>query len=217
MGAPLRAERGERNVDLVDPALVGQPREADPTLRDAAWSGRMRTHTFVLILESPREVTSELEDALFEAGCDDAAFGQRAGALYLEFDREAPDFLDAVLSAIRDAQTVPDVRVARIEPDEFVTATEIGRRVGRTRESVRLLVEGQRGPGAFPVPVSGTRRRTRLWRWSEVAEWLDQHGIAPARQEEARLIAALNGALDLVRNSDVPTREAILGALRKAS
>ena len=177
----------------------------------------MRTHTFVLTLEPPEEVTPELEDALFEAGCDDAALGRSGGTVYLEFDREAPTFLDAVLSAIRDVQGGTGARVARLEPDELVTASEIAHRLGRSRESVRLLVEGERGPGGFPAPVSGTRRRTRFWRWSEVAEWLDAHGIATGRQEEARVIAAINGALDLTRNADEEGRQAILDTLRKAS
>jgi hypothetical protein len=177
----------------------------------------MTKHTFVLVLDSPRAIDTELEDAVFEAGCDDAALGERSGAIYLEFDREAPTFLDAVLSAIRDVQEIAVAHVAHVEPDELVTASEIADRIGRTRESVRLLVEADRGPGGFPVPVAGSRKGTRFWRWSEVAEWLDTNGIAPGRREEARVIAAVNGALDLVRNADETRRKAILAALRKAS
>jgi hypothetical protein len=176
----------------------------------------MAVHTFTLILRSPREINRALEDAVYDAGCGDAALGQRAGVVYLEFDREARFFVDAVLSAIRDVHSAPEIHVSHVEPDELVTASEIADRTGRTRESVRLLVEGARGPGGFPPPVSGTRkRRARLWRWSQVAEWLETHGLTSGRRDEARVIVAVNGALDLSRNADDGARDAILAAVRK--
>jgi hypothetical protein len=172
------------------------------------------SHPFTLVLESPQELTSEFEDAVFEAGCDDAALRRRGPTLYLEFHREAPSFREAVLSAIRDVHSVPGARVARVEPDELVTASEIADRIGRTRESIRLLVEGARGPGGFPTAVSGaSERRIRFWRWSEVADWLEDHSIATGLRAQGRIIAAVNGALDLVRNADGGTRQEILDAL----
>ena len=175
----------------------------------------MKTYTFTLILSSPDEITQKLEDAVFEVGCGDAALGQRSGVLYLEFDREAPSFLGAVLSAIREINLIPAACVAHVEPDEFVTASEIAHRMGRTRESVRLLIEGARGPGEFPVPVSGSSaRRIRFWRWSQVAEWLDKQGFTTGSCEEGRIIAAINGALDLARNAEGEVCEEILGAVQ---
>jgi hypothetical protein len=174
----------------------------------------MSTHTFTLILEGPSELTPALEDAAFRAGCDDAALGFRGSAIYLEFDREAPSFREALLSAVRDAQAIQSVRVARVEPDELVTASEIAERTGRSREGVRLLVEGERGPGGFPSPVSGTAtRRTRLWRWSEVSEWLGRTEIASTHTADAHLIAAANGALDLIRNATEDAWPEILAAV----
>lgn len=176
----------------------------------------MNIHTFTLVLARPSEITREFEDVLFEAGCSDAALGQRNGVVYLEFDREAPSFLDAVLSAIRDVNSIPEAMVAHVEPDELVTASEIAERIGRTRESVRLLIEGARGPGGFPVPISGASdRRTRIWRWSQVAEWLGAHGFTNGGRGEARVIAAVNGALDLTLNTDARIRTEVLEAVRK--
>jgi hypothetical protein len=63
-------------------------------------------HTFTLILPGMSEVTTELEHALFEAGCDDALLGSRDGVVFLDFSREADSFEEAVLFAIADAQTV---------------------------------------------------------------------------------------------------------------
>lgn len=175
----------------------------------------MNVHVFTVVLDGPRGITLRLEDAVYEAGCDDAALGQRGPIVYLEFDREAPSYRDAVLSGIRDVQRIPGVRAARVEPDEFVSASDIARRTGRSREGIRLLAEGSRGPGDFPVPVVGSASgRRRLWRWSEVAVWMSQQGLEPSgSEEEARFIGAVNGALELVRNVDADTRSEILAAL----
>jgi len=178
----------------------------------------MPLHGFTLALASPRALTTDFEAAVFEAGCDDAALLQRGGTVYLEFDREAPSFLEAVLSAIGDVHAIPGAAVSRVEPDELVTASEIARRIGRTRESVRLLAEGARGPGGFPAAATGSRgQRTRLWRWSEVASWLQASGIPAPSPVDGRTVAAVNGALDPMRNTDDDSLRRILGALGKAS
>lgn len=174
----------------------------------------MKRHTFTLILERPREIDSRFEDAVFEAGCGDAALGQRGATVYLEFDRHASGFLEALVSAIGDAHRIPGARVAHVEPDALVTASEIADRIGRTRESVRLLAKGARGPGGFPQPISGAGgRRIRLWRWSEVAQWLAAHGIWSGGLDEAQAIAAVNGALALTRHADPDERTEILAAV----
>lgn len=69
---------------------------------------------------------------------------------YAEFDREGDTLADAILSAIADAESVPGIRVLRIEPDDFVTAAEIAERLGRSRESVRLLANGNAAPATSP-------------------------------------------------------------------
>jgi hypothetical protein len=171
-------------------------------------------HTFTLVLASPRTSNASLEDAVFEAGCDDAALGVRGDTVYLEFDRGAATLLEATMSAIRDVQRIPGVRVAHVEPDELVTGADIARRTGRSRESVRLLAEGSRGPGGFPRPLSGASgRRIRLWRWSEVVEWIERHDLETHAPAGARAIAAVNGALALTRNADPGARAAILEAV----
>jgi len=168
----------------------------------------MPEHTFTLILTGP--VDDHIDD-LYDAGLDDAMIGATDGVSYAEFDREAPTLADAVRSAIRDVETVPHVRVTRVEPDDMVTAAEIAERLGRSRESVRLLIAGKRGAGDFPAPVSHLRQRTRLWRWSDVIAW--DRG---ERQPEAELIAALNAALTVRSHAplvDAPYRGMITDIL----
>jgi predicted DNA-binding transcriptional regulator AlpA len=135
-------------------------------------------------------------DALFEKGCDDATLGQVDGVGYADFIREAPTFGEAVRSAIEQVESVPGLRVVRVEPDDLVTMSEIAERLGRSRESVRLLISGARGSGGFPPPVSHLKARSRLWRWSEVAAWAKRQGqeVDPSA---ASAIAAINAALTL--------------------
>jgi hypothetical protein len=115
-------------------------------------------------------------DALFKAGCDDVTFqGNESGPAYAEVTRDSLSFLEAALSAIHDIETVSGLVVEAIDGGELVTAAEIADRLGRTRESVRLLISGQRGPGEFPAPRLRLRDRTKLWLWSDVGLWANEH------------------------------------------
>jgi hypothetical protein len=164
------------------------------------------THEFTLILSGFSELTNDVEDRLFEAGCDDALLGILDGTPFLDFSREAPSLEKAVLSAIRDVVQA-GFEVVRVEPDDLVSAAEIARRSGRSRESIRQLRTAQRGRGGFPAPVAGVKGRTQIWRWSEVADWLAKQRetrIAPETAAAARTIATVNAVLDLKRHSRSP-------------
>lgn len=163
---------------------------------------RDRDHEFTLVLEGVVDVLErEHLDAWFEAGLDDATFGKVDGVGFADFARRAPSASDAILSAIAQLESaVPSVRVIRVEPDDLVSASDIAARLGRSRESVRLLIAGERGPGGFPAPLSHVKARGRLWRWAEVARWAHEAvGMGLPDTETAIFVAALNDALDLRR------------------
>lgn len=173
--------------------------------------GKHTTHEFTLILSGVQELSEELETAVYEAGCDDAILGIRNGVVFLEFDRQAATLPEAVLSGIQDVETIEGVDVTRIEPDDLVTASEIARRTGRSRESIRQLAAGSRGPGGFPSPAHSLRGQSPLWRWTEVAAWMSAHvagtDVQSAAWESAAFISALNSALHL--HQLVPTRSGV--------
>jgi len=163
----------------------------------------VRSFEFTLILTGFTELTESIEDKLYGVGCDDALLGIRSGIPFLDFEREAGSLLEAVLSAIEEVHESGVAKVVRVEPEELVTASEIAERSGRTRESVRLLVAGQRGPGGFPVAVNPSAK-TRLWRWSEVLRWMQEQQFLPSEPSADRspnILAAVNGALDIRRNT----------------
>lgn len=72
----------------------------------------MTTYRFTLLVDGADLQTPKVQDALFEAGCDDAAFGTRKGVQYAEFDRQAQSYDNAVESAITAIKRVaPKARV----------------------------------------------------------------------------------------------------------
>jgi len=164
-----------------------------------------RVYSFSLVLQGASDLTPEIADTLYEAGCDDALVGSRDGLLFAEFDREAPSSAEAIISAIRQVESAGvGLTVVRVEPDELVSAAEIADRVKLSRETIRLYAMGRRGPGTFPAPVARLRSRSPLYRWTDVAPWLAHHGgtaapYASAELETATLIGMLNAAFDLRR------------------
>ena len=161
----------------------------------------MATHRFTLIVEGPDLQADPLIDQLYEAGCDDALAGRSHGVQCLDFDREAASIEEAVCSAIADVASLDGVEVVRIAGAGLVSMADIAARTGRTGESVRLLAEGRRGPGAFPPPVTDPRSRHRLWRWAEVDRWFETAVPGYQSDDQEQIVTAINAALEFRRLS----------------
>ena len=159
---------------------------------------------FTLILAGPVKIDRQTEDALFEAGCDDALLGSRDGVVFLDFARTADSFSEAVSTAVRDVRTA-GFDVLRVEPDDLVSASEIARRTKRTRQSIRQLSTGARGPGGFPPPHARLKCTSPLWRWTEVAKWFSSYGLGSRNRaagnslEQAETIGRVNAVLEAQR------------------
>jgi hypothetical protein len=84
----------------------------------------MHTYDFTLILAASLELTEDLADALFAAGCDDGTPGTCHGVFSIDFHREAPSLEEAIRSAIEDVRTA-GYEVARVEMEaEAVVQTD---------------------------------------------------------------------------------------------
>ncbi len=165
-----------------------------------------RAHQFDLALDvnaDPESYLNEVAETLINAGCDDATFSVRHGVPHAEFTREADDFASAVISALKDIRSVEGVSVVRVEVEQLVTASEIARRLGRSRQSVQQLIAGTRGPGGFPEPVDWVLG-ARLWSWLAVEAWTGEAGGASptSTPADSEFVAALNGALQMRRHID---------------
>jgi len=140
----------------------------------ASTSKRIRadTQSFTLALADVRELSDELAEKLY-ANLPDATLSQRDGVVYVSFDRQRANFATALVGAIRKLERL-GLRVARVVADELVTPSEIASRIGRSRESIRLLIDGDRGPGRFPPPADVIGRQ-RFWRWRDVGRWFAEY------------------------------------------
>jgi hypothetical protein len=147
----------------------------------------LTTHVFTVVLD--QIPTDDELDALFSAGCDDAAFGVEQGLSIGEFDREAPTLADAIASAVRAIESTGLV-VMRVLDGDLLTLADIGDRIGQSRESIRRYATGERGPGGFPPPVNPARDGTVFYRWSEVAPWVQTHLGLEVPDTDAALVVA---------------------------
>lgn len=83
----------------------------------------MTRFSFTLTIDGADVVPDMAQDALFEAGCDDATFGVSRGVQNAEFDRQAVDFAEAVARAIKAVESaVPGARVAEVHREQDVAA-----------------------------------------------------------------------------------------------
>jgi hypothetical protein len=73
-----------------------------------------RIYDFTFTLAGVAELTVEVADALYEAGCDDASPHSEGQTVYLDFHREAPSLGDAIGSAVKDVERC-GLAVARVE------------------------------------------------------------------------------------------------------
>jgi hypothetical protein len=159
-----------------------------------------REYNFVLTLGGIAAITRAVEDALFEAGCDDATLGMTCGRVILDFSRAASSLQDALLSAIRDVHKAGiGATVLHIDEPTLVTQSDIARRAHRSRQQIHQYVSGRRGPGGFPAPVCHVKEKAPLWTWYDVNAWLARHNLVKDSEtiREAEAVAAVNSLLEL--------------------
>ncbi|MEX0642250.1 MAG: hypothetical protein WD468_06090 [Pirellulales bacterium] len=160
---------------------------------------REREFEFTLLLTGVRALTSEVEDALYNAGCTDATIAMRSGRIVITFCRAARSMKDAILSAIRDVRKAGiGADVWRVDDCNLVTQADIARRIERSRQLVHQYLTGKRGPGGFPGPICEITDGAPLWRWCEVAFWLWENGLVKEEfLRDAEELGIINTVLDL--------------------
>jgi predicted DNA-binding protein YlxM (UPF0122 family) len=173
-------------------------------------------YQFTLVLDGVDEKTPNLEDALFEAGCDDALINYKNGAVYLDFDREGNEFERAIISAIKDIELADiGAKIISVAPEHLVSLSDIAERVTMTRQAVSLLMQGARGSGDFPKPILKISNKSPLWRWSTVAEWFYQKGKIHDHNvvDSANVVEDINAALELRNNKSFEHKRKIYNEL----
>lgn len=182
-----------------------------------------KIYQFRLVLKNVDEKTPNLEDCLYKAGCDDALVNFRNGTVYLDFDREDISFEQAVIQAIRNIESSPiKAIVASVEPETFVTESDIAKRLIVKRQTVSLWIKRtRRKKMPFPKPIMKLSECSPLWKWSEVCRWLYQNNIISdkSKVEEAVFLENLNITLEGRYEKDRKVRQHLLkkiGSLKDA-
>lgn len=83
----------------------------------------MRTYEFILILREPAELTEDVAERLFLAGCDDGSPGMSEGCVFVHFHREANSLEEAIDSAAQNVRSAGYlVHHAELEVDNLAAA-----------------------------------------------------------------------------------------------
>ena len=103
----------------------------------------MQTFSFTVITDGADIMTDESYKMLLDAGCDDATIGSANGVQYVHFDRDAETLGEAVVSAIRDIESVKGVNVVDVNTsDAALLGTTVG---GTVALAVRRLRQDEIG------------------------------------------------------------------------
>ena len=158
----------------------------------------MSNHSFTIVTDD-KGGSEEIAERLYPS-CGDALFGESDGIVSIGFDRKARTFMDAAASAIADL-AAGGCRAVCIQSNDIVNMPEIARKTKRTRESVRLLIAGRRGPGDFPATAYPDQREImRLWHWPDVERWFAAYEKrAPVLEDHADDVAAITAALTFAK------------------
>jgi len=157
----------------------------------------MRQYDFTLkfALGDPGIDPEEFLERLLANGCDDAVAGLgQHGRIALNFVREAPSAMDALVSALPDVKrTIPAAVLVEAAPD-LVGLTDIATLLNFSRQNMRKLVT-KNGP-QFPLPVH--EGKPAIWHLAQVLAWLRERDIY--RIDDAMLdIAYVNMHCNLLK------------------
>lgn len=122
--------------------------------------------TLTFALPDDQENPEYFEDALYEAGCDDAIVGTGTqGSIALDFVREAPSAEQAVNSAIENVlQAIPGSELTEAKPD-LVGLTDVAQILQCSRQNVRKYMMTYKD---FPRPIHSSGK-VQLWHLLEIA------------------------------------------------
>jgi hypothetical protein len=152
----------------------------------------MNTYQFELVFRiGEGKNPMDYQDALFEAGCDDATMGVgRIGYLGAMFDREANNAIDAIESAINDIRkAIPESLVEKVEPF-MMNTIDIGIRYGLSKASVSKYVLGKdnkRGnKEPFPEQIHSA------WYAVDVSKWFKKNTTVKIDNSEIEMVGVVH-------------------------
>ncbi len=162
----------------------------------------MKEYDFALIATSEKNVDAELiiqiANHLFDVGADDCTVSSSGNALVIEFDRESESYKDAVISAIKQVQSINGFTVKSVDAGQYVGLSDAAELSDLTRSALSKYSKGERGDGLFPTPYLRVNSKAPLYDWSEIATWLHAKNLLSSELvENAKFTSTINTALKL--------------------
>ena len=118
----------------------------------------MSTHQFTLIVDGADLQDESVVNSLFESGCDDALVGSTDGIQFIDFDREATSWDEAVRSAVADVERVDGVQVIRVNEGRSAPA--------KLKSKAREEREREERKQSLMVELTSETSRTIAIDWS---------------------------------------------------
>lgn len=170
-------------------------------------------YEFVLKFALPDADTdpANYEDALFEAGCDDALVGiGLPGRIGLDFTRESDSALNAMTSAIQQVQkAIPGACLVEATPD-LVGLTDVAEIIGCTRQNMRKVFVTKVSKRNLPTPVH--TGKVDLWHLYDVLFYLSSsktYDIHESLLETSKSCMLINTARQIKETSKVADKKAL--------
>lgn len=170
-------------------------------------------YEFVLKFALPDADTdpARYEDALYEAGCDDAVVGLGVnGRIGLDFARKASSAAEAMSSAIEQVKrAIPGAKLVEATPD-LVGLTDVADIIGTSRQNMRKIFVTKVSMRSLPTPVhSGS---VDLWHLYDLLSYLqakERYDIKQSLLETSMSCMLLNTARQLCETEKVADRKTI--------
>lgn len=159
-------------------------------------------YDFALVVASEIEIDGDaivaISDSLFEAGAEDCTVYSKGNVLIVEFDRESDSYENAVISAIREVNSVKGLTVKSVDAGQYVGLSDAAELSNMSRSALSKFSKGERGKGNFPTPYLRVNGKAPLYDWAEIAQWLEENGILDKGvADNARVTSKINMALKL--------------------
>ena len=168
----------------------------------------MNTYNFSIVVGGVSILNDDdmeaASDMLFEAGCDDGLVLTCNTTLYIDFDREAENYEDAVSSAIKDIESIDSFKCLSVDAGDTVNLSDAAELSGINKMTLSRYSKGERGAIDFPHPIERVDSSRPLWSWGEIAEWLESKGLIDHEVVNiAKITHRINTALSIRNANDI--------------
>jgi hypothetical protein len=129
----------------------------------------METFSVRLVLAGPIAENSPVIGKIFDSL--DASVFVQCGVQYVAVFEDGDSAVSTAIAVITKLEAIDSSLSVVDVDDDYVNISDMAVRVDRSRQGIRLLVEGLRGPGGFPRHRGVVGDGQKIWDWASVNEW----------------------------------------------